>query len=86
MNNINCQKPCHFFFQNENEIFTANKPNTIKKSKYQEYFHCFIVCTLVPYAFWFSLIILINVTRRGAALIKRGGDYFSVDAKMCGAY
>ena len=68
-------KPCHFFFQNENEIFTVNKPNTIKKSKYQEYFHCFIVCTLVPYAFWFSLIILINVTCRGVALIKRGGSY-----------
>ena len=26
----------------------------MKKSKYQQYFHCFIVCILGPYAFWFS--------------------------------
>ena len=45
-------KPCHFFFQNKNEtIFTINKPNIMTKSKYQQYFHCFIVCVLVPYAF-----------------------------------
>ena len=39
-------KPSHFLFQNKNEtkIFTINKPNKMKKSKYQQYFHCFIVC------------------------------------------
>ena len=36
------------------EILTIRKPNMMKKSKYQQYFHCFIVCILVPYAFWFS--------------------------------
>ena len=24
----------------------------MKKSKYQQYFHCFIVCILVPYVIW----------------------------------
>ena len=32
-------------------IFTMNKPSIMKKSKYQKYFHCFIICILVPYAF-----------------------------------
>ena len=32
------------------QIFTINKPNIMKKSKYQQYFHCFVVCILVPYA------------------------------------
>ena len=36
------------------QIFTINKPNTMKKPKYQQYFHCFIVSILVPYAFWCS--------------------------------
>ena len=46
-------KPCHFFFQNKNEtrIFIINKPNMMKKCKYQNYYYFFIVCTLVPYAF-----------------------------------
>ena len=26
----------------------------MKKFKYQQYFHCFAVCILVPYAFWFG--------------------------------
>ena len=34
--------------------YAINIPNIMKKSKYREYFHCFIVCVLVPYAFWFS--------------------------------
>ena len=48
--------PCDFFFQNTNEteIFTINKPNIIKKSKYQQYFYIFIACILVQYAIWFS--------------------------------
>ena len=30
-------KPCHFLFQNKNNtyVFTINKPNIMKKSKYQ---------------------------------------------------
>ena len=46
-------KPRLIFSQNKNEtyIFTVNKPNTMKKSKYQQYFHCFTVCILVLYAF-----------------------------------
>ena len=45
-------KPCHIFSENKNEtyVFTNNKPNIMKKSKYQQYF-CFIVCIQVPYAF-----------------------------------
>ena len=51
-------KPYHFFFENKNEkqIFTINKPNIMKKSKHQQYFHCFIVGILYPYAFWFSFL------------------------------
>ena len=26
----------------------------MKKSKYQQYSHCFIICILVPYGSWFS--------------------------------
>ena len=48
---------CHFTSQNKNEIeiFSINKPNamkskqTTKQTKYQQNFHCFIVCKLVPY-------------------------------------
>ena len=46
----------------------------MKKPKYQQYFHCFIVWILVPYAFWFSywqnmVTILINTTfRRGVSI------------------
>ena len=41
--------------------------------KYQQYFHCFIVCILVPYAFWFSyqqnmVTILISAIFRDVAL------------------
>ena len=68
-------KPCHFFFQNKNEtyIFTINKPNIIKQSKY---FHCFIVCVLVPSAFWFSF-----QQNKGTVVI---GDVFSDEALMRG--
>ena len=69
-------KPCHFFFQNKNEaqIFTINKPNIMKKSKYQQYFHCFIVCILIPYAFWLGYqqnisILVICAAFRSVALI-----------------
>ena len=47
----------------------------MKKSKYQQYFHCFTACTLDPYAFWFSLQLnivtaLISEIFRGATLIR----------------
>ena len=47
----------------------------MKKSKYQQYFPVFIVCILVPYAFWFSflqniLTILISAAFGGATLIR----------------
>ena len=47
----------------------------MKKSKYQQYFRCFSVCILVPYAFCFSfqqniVTILISTVFRGAALIR----------------
>ena len=29
----------------------------MKKTKYQHYFHCFIVCMLVPYAFYFVILV-----------------------------
>ena len=51
-------------------------PNILKKSKYQQYFHCFIVCLLFSYAFWFSyqqniVTILISTTFIVTALIRR---------------
>ena len=57
------------------QIFTINKTNIMKKSKYQQYFRCFSVCILVPYAFCFSfqqniVTILISTVFRGAALIR----------------
>ena len=56
------------------QILTINKPNIMKKSKYQQYF-CFIVRMLVPYAIWFSsqqniVTIRISTTFRGALLIR----------------
>ena len=40
-------KPCHFSLKiRMKQIFTINKPHVMKKSKYQQYFHCFIVCIL----------------------------------------
>ena len=48
----------------------------MKKSKYQQYFHCFIVCILGPHAFWFNfqqniVNIPISAVFRSAALIRR---------------
>ena len=45
-------KPFHLLFQNKN--FNINFQNIMNNSKYQQYLHCFIVCILFPYAFWFS--------------------------------
>ena len=55
MNNIKRQNFAIFCFKiMKHKFFTINKPNIMKKSKYQQYFHCFIVCIIFPYAFWFS--------------------------------
>ena len=86
-------KPCKFFFHNQNKtlIFTINKPNIMKKSKYQKYFYYFIVCILILYAFSFSyqqniVTILISALFRGAALIRGEEVNFKVDTQRCGAY
>ena len=47
----------------------------MKKSTFQQYFLCFVVGMLVPYAFWFSyqqniVTILIAATFRCAALTR----------------
>ena len=57
------------------QIFTINKPNIMKKSKYQQYCHCFIICIIGPYAFWFSskeiiVTILMSTVFRGTALVR----------------
>ena len=81
MNNINCQNLVFFCFQykSETQVFTINKTNIMKKSKYQQYFHCFIVCIPGPCAYWFSFqqniaAALISAIFRDAALIR--GDVF----------
>ena len=58
----------------------------MKKSKYQQYFHCFIVCILVPYAFWFSyqqniVTILISAAFGGTALIR--GEALIRGRRLC---
>ena len=77
-----------FFFQYKNatEIFIINTPGIMKKSKYQQYLYCFIVCMLVPYAFWFSY--LRSATFRGAVHIRGGGAgaYFSLDTQRYSTY
>ena len=43
----------------------------MKKSKYEQYFQCFIVCILGPYAFWLLVESSNKSNRiRGAALIR----------------
>ena len=68
-------KPCNSFFQNQNktQIFPVNKPNRMKKSIYQQYFHNFITCTLFPYVctiFYQQNIVTILIGR-----IQRWGEY-----------
>ena len=71
-------KLCQFFFQYKNatEIFIINTPGTMKKSKYQQYLYCFIVCMLVPNAFWFGYFISATfrgtVHTRGTCLFQFG--------------
>ena len=77
IDNIKCQNLFFFFFKIRilTYIFTVNRQNIMRKSKYQQYLHCLLVCILLPYAFWFSFqqnigIILISAVHRGAALIR----------------
>ena len=62
----------------------------MKKSKYQQYFHYFIVCILGPYAFWIDfqqniVTTLISAAFRGEAYI-RGRCLFQYRYQWCGAY
>ena len=68
-------KPCHIFSQNKSEtqIFAFSKSNIMKKSKYQQYFHCFI----------FFFILVSYVTILISAVF--GGTYFNVDTQRCDA-
>ena len=76
MNSIKCQNLVSFFQnKNETQIFTVSKPNIMKRSKYQQYFNCFIAYILVSYTFWFSyqqniVTILISAALRGEVLIR----------------
>ena len=59
----------------KHKFLLSTRRNILKKFKYQKYFHCFIVCILVSYAFWFSyqqniVTILISAAFRVAALIR----------------
>ena len=70
-------KTCHFSFEirMKHKFSLSKNRNILKKSKYQQYFHCFIACILVSYAFRFSyqqniVTILVSVTFRVAGLIK----------------
>ena len=60
-----------------------------KSSKYQQYFHCFNVCILVSYGFWFSyqqniVTILISAAFRGAALIRGNALIRGMRLFQCG--
>ena len=85
MNNIKCESFVIFYFKIRMKHKTINKLNVMKKPKYKQYFHCFIVCILLPHAFWFSyqqnvVTILISATFRGAALIRGERAYLSPSA------
>ena len=52
MGNIKCISLVIFSFKIRiKQIFTINKSNIMKKSKYQQNFYCLIVCILISYAF-----------------------------------
>ena len=58
------------------QIFTIKKKkHLMKKYKFKQYFRCFVVGILVPYAFWFSyqqniVTIPISTPFRGGVLIR----------------
>ena len=66
----------------------------MKKLKFQQYFHSFLVCVLVPYAFWFSYqqnIVIIPISLQfqysyQSGRLLEGGAYFNADNQRCGAY
>ena len=70
-------KPCPFFFQNQDKtkIATINKPNIMKKSKYQQYFHCFICLHTNK-----SICILVQL------LVENSNYSIKCHIQRCGAY
>ena len=56
LNNIKCQNRVIFSFKirMKHTFSLSMNQNILKKSKYQQYFHCFIVCIQASFAFWFS--------------------------------
>ena len=58
--------------------YAINIPNTLKISKYQQYFHSFIVCIVVPYLFiylfiyylYLQLVQLSKITNKSQLLSK----------------
>ena len=56
-------------------MFTINEPNIMKKkTKFQQYFHCFIICILVPYPVSLATVeyanYLISAAFEVAALVR----------------
>ena len=79
MSNIKYQNLVIFTFKirMKHKFSLSKKTNIIKTSNFQQYFHCFVVCILVPYACWFSYqqniaISPISAGFRGTAFIRGG--------------
>ena len=75
MDDIKCQNIFIFSSKIRMKPKFSLSINQIKKSKFQ-YFHYFLVCIVVPYAFWFSYqqnmvsILMVSITFGGAVLIR----------------
>ena len=56
LNNIKCQNLVIFSFKirMKHKFSLSMNQNILKKSKYPQYFHCFIVYIQTSFAFWFS--------------------------------
>ena len=57
----------------------------MKKSKYQQYFHYFIIYILVPDDFSLSADLEVRRLLELRRLFE-GGAYFNVDTQRCGVY
>ena len=82
MNNIKCQNlvifPLKIRMKSINDKYN-------EKSKYQQYFHYFIICILVSYDFSLSA----DLEARRLLELRRlfeGGAYFNVDTQRRGVY
>ena len=69
---------CYFKIKFLSHNFTINKQNIMKKSKYQHYLYCFIVCIVVPHEIWFSyqqniIYIVTSAAFRGVRWGEGGG-------------